>query len=181
MLQPTLTKNDKKAYWLIGIFSVVVFVAVSALTKITLNVELPFDKHIFGKINAILNSLVSICLVYALVQVKQKNYIGHKKTMMTAMVLSILFLVSYIAHHLFAGETKFGGEGTVRIVYLILLATHIVLAGGILPFILFSAYRGMTAEFDKHRKLVKYTWPLWFYVSVTGVIVYFMISPYYQP
>jgi putative membrane protein len=114
--------------------------------------------------------------------------------MLAAMVLSICFLVSYICHHLFAGETRFGdinhdgllsdGEktaaGPMRMVYYILLGTHIPLAGIILPFILFSAYRALTGEFDKHKKLVRITWPIWFYVAVTGVIVYWMISPYYS-
>jgi putative membrane protein len=93
--------------------------------------------------------------------------------------LSVAFLVSYIAHHLLAGETKFGGTGAIRYVYFILLSTHILLAAVILPFILFTAYRGLTGEYEKHRKLAKYTWPLWLYVAITGPLVYLMISPYY--
>jgi putative membrane protein len=110
------------------------------------------------------------------------------------MVLSILFLVSYICHHLFAGETRFGDlnhdgiisddekttAGSMRMVYYILLITHIPLAGIILPFILFTAYRGLIAEYPRHKKLARITWPIWFYVAVTGVIVYWMISPYYS-
>jgi putative membrane protein len=88
-------------------------------------------------------------------------------------------LVFYIAHHLFAGETKFGGVGTIRLVYFIILATHILLAGIILPFILFTAYRALTGEFEKHKKLARYTWPLWLYVAITGPVVYLFISPYY--
>ena len=99
--------------------------------------------------------------------------------MLTAMVLSILFLLSYIAHHLLAGDTKFGGTGTIRYIYYFVLGTHIPLAALVLPFILFTAYRGLTADFPSHRKLARITWPVWFYVSVTGVIVYLMISPYY--
>jgi putative membrane protein len=94
--------------------------------------------------------------------------------------LSVAFLVSYILHHLLAGETRFGGEGTIRIVYLVILLTHIFLAAVVLPFILFTAYRGLTAEFGLHRKLGKIVWPIWFYVAVTGPVVYFLISPYYQ-
>jgi putative membrane protein len=100
--------------------------------------------------------------------------------MLGALVLSILFLVSYIAHHLLAGDTKFGGEGMIRIIYLIILSTHIMLAAVILPFILFTTYRAMIAEFPAHKKLAKITWPLWFYVAVTGPVVYLMISPYYH-
>jgi putative membrane protein len=99
--------------------------------------------------------------------------------MMSAMILSVLFLVSYIAHHLLSGNTTFGGTGAIRHVYFFILITHIFLAAVILPFILFTAYRGLTAEYPAHRKLARITWPIWFYVSVTGVVVYLMISPYY--
>ena len=194
MLEPILKKNDKQAKLLIGVFSVVVFVAVSILTKFTLSVELPFDKHIFALANAIINATVAILLVAALVAVKQKKYALHKNIMLTALVLSVLFLVSYIAHHLLAGETKFGDTdhdglvsiaeqavvGNLRAFYFILLFTHIFLAATSLPFILFTAYRGLTSEFEDHKKIARRIWPIWFYVAVTGPLVYLMISPYYS-
>lgn len=180
MLQATLKKNDVKAKWLIGIFSFVVFAVIVALGKIKLEVNLGFDVHLFAIANAIINTLVATLLVAALVAVKQQKYLLHKKLMLAALVLSLLFLVSYIAHHLFGGETKYGGEGFVRTLYFIILSTHIFLAAVILPFILFTTYRAMIAEFPAHKKLAKITWPLWFYVAVTGPIVYLMISPYYQ-
>lgn len=113
--------------------------------------------------------------------------------MLAAMVLSVLFLVSYICHHLLAGETMYGetdgikglsdtekaAAGSGRTVYLLILITHIPLAGLALPFILFAAYRALAGEYEKHKKLVRIIWPVWFYVAVTGVIVYLMISPYY--
>lgn len=99
--------------------------------------------------------------------------------MLTTMGLSLLFLISYICHHLFAGETSFGGEGTIRYVYYFILITHIILAAIILPFILFTAYRALIGENERHRKLAKITWPIWFYVAVTGPVVYLLISPYY--
>lgn len=179
MLKAMLTKNDKKAGWLIGIFSVVVFAAVVALGKINLDIKVDFNVHIFAKINAIINSTVSVLLLAALIAVKRKNYEWHKRLMMTAMVLSIFFLISYIAHHLLAGDTKFGGVGTIRYIYFFILITHIFLAAIILPFILFTAYRAMIAEYPKHKKLARITWPIWFYVAVTGVVVYLLISPYY--
>jgi putative membrane protein len=194
MLAPSIQKNDKKAKLLIGIFSVVVFVAVTFLSKFSLEVELPFDKHIFALINAILNTCVSILLVVALIAVKKSNYQLHKSLMLLAMFLSVLFLVTYIAHHLFAGEAKFGDanfDGTVdtmeqalvgntRPFYLILLSTHIVLAATSLPFILFTAYRGLTGEYALHKNLAKRMWPIWFYVAATGPLVYWMIKPYYN-
>jgi putative membrane protein len=194
MLSASITKNDKKAYWLIGIFSVVVFLAVSVLTKIKLEVDLGFDVHLFAAFNAFVNATIAVLLVAALVAVKNGKYLLHKKIMMAALVLSILFLVSYIAHHLLAGEAKFGDAdhdgtvteiekaavGSMRVVYYIILITHIILAALILPFILFTAYRALTTEFSLHKKLAKITWPLWFYVAVTGPIVYWMIKPFYS-
>lgn len=194
MLKPSISKNDRMANWLIGIFSLVVFLVVVVLSKFKLDVALGFDVHIFATINAFVNATIAVVLVAALIAVKKKNYELHKKFMMTALVLSILFLLSYIAHHLLAGEAKFGdvnhdgvvddaeklAAGSMRMVYLVILATHIILAAVILPFILFTAYRGLTGEFPAHKKIARITWPLWFYVAVTGPVVYFMISPYYN-
>ncbi|HEX4875707.1 MAG TPA: DUF420 domain-containing protein [Chitinophagaceae bacterium] len=193
MLNPAWKKNDKKAKWLIFTFSAIVFAAVVALGRVKLDVQLGFDVHIFATINAVINSMVAVLLLAALIAVKGGKYRLHKQLMLTAMVLSILFLVSYICHHLLAGDTRFGdvnqdglvdevekaAVGSSRMIYYIILGTHIPLAGIILPFILFSAYRALTGEFDKHKKLVRITWPVWLYVAVTGVVVYWMISPYY--
>ena len=180
MLQPTIQKNDALAYVLIGILSVIVFAAVVMLKKVHLQVEVGFDVHVFAAINAVINSMVSVLLIAALVFVKQKKYTLHKKAMLAAMVLSVLFLVSYIAHHLLSGSTVYGGVGAVKYFYLFILITHIILAGIILPFILLTVYRGLTSEFNMHKKIARITFPIWLYVSITGVIVYLMISPYYN-
>ena len=194
MLSPAWKKNDKKAKLLIFTFSAIVFAAVVALGRVKLDVQVGFDVHIFAAVNAVINSMVAVLLLVALIAVKSRKYQLHKQLMLAAMVLSILFLVSYICHHLLAGETRFGdvnhdglvdeveraAVGSSRMIYYIILGTHIPLAGIILPFILFSAYRALTGEFDKHKKLVRITWPVWFYVAVTGVVVYLMISPYYH-
>jgi putative membrane protein len=194
MMEAVWKKNDRKARILIFSFSTVVFAAVMVLGRVKLDVNPGFDVHLFAKANAIINSCVAVLLVIALIAVKSKNYTLHRNLMMTAMFLSVLFLASYICHHLFAGETRFGdlnhdgivtelekaAVGSSRMIYYILLGTHIPLAGIILPFILFSAYRALTGEFDKHKKLVRITWPVWFYVAVSGVLVYWMISPYYN-
>lgn len=179
MLPASIKKNDKRASLLIFIFSVVVFVAVVFLSRVKLDVELPFNVHLFAKVNAIINSLVSLLLVVGLIAVKNAKYQLHRNIMMTAMVLSLLFLVSYICHHLFSESTSYGGEGFAKTLYYIILITHIILAAVILPFILYTSYRALVAEWPAHRKLAKITWPIWFYVSITGVIVYLMISPYY--
>ena len=193
MLPPVLTKNDKNARILIGIFSLLVFAVVTALSRFRLNINPGFDVHIFAKLNAIINSIVSMLLIAGLIAIKSGRYRLHKGIMLTALILSVIFLLSYICHHLFAGESRFGDinhdgilsesekqqAGGMRTVYLIILSTHIPLAGIILPFVLFTAYRALIAEWPAHRKLAKITWPIWLYVSVTGVIVYWMISPYY--
>ena len=193
MLKPVWKKNDKKASGLIITFSVIVFSAVVLLSKVKVDVELGFDIHFFALINAMINSWVAVLLILALLAVKKKKYETHKKLMLIAMSLSILFLLSYICHHLFAGDTKYGdinhdgivsaveksAAGTLRIIYFIILASHIPLAGLILPFILFTAYRALIGEYSEHKKLARITWPVWFYVAVTGVIVYVLISPYY--
>jgi putative membrane protein len=193
MLQPSLQKNDKKANQFIIAVSVIVFLAVTALGRFTVDVQLPFDKHIFALINAIINSCVAVLLIVGIITVKQKNYSLHKNIMLAAMALSILFLVSYICHHLFTNPTKYGDVnhdmqidatekaalGISYYVYYIMLFTHIILAGIILPFILYSAYRALIGEYTKHKKLVRYTFPLWLYVAITGVLIYVMIQPYY--
>lgn len=193
MLPPVLAKNDKQANWLILIFSFVVFAAVVLLSRIKLDVDLGFNVHFFAEMNAVINSMVTLLLLAGLAVVRQGKYLLHKRIMITALVLSVIFLVSYICHHLFAGETRFGDinhdgllseeekllAGPKRNIYFIILATHIPLAGIILPFVLYTAYRALTGEWSKHKKLARYTWPVWLYVSVTGVLVYLLISPYY--
>ncbi|MBS1645258.1 MAG: DUF420 domain-containing protein [Bacteroidetes bacterium] len=193
--KPLLTRNDRKAKWLIIAFSVVIFGVVSALGRLPrLQVDLGFDIHLFAAANAVINSIVTVLLVLAFYFVKVKNFSAHRNVLLAAMMLSVLFLISYIAHHLLAGEARFGdvnhdglvsvaeksAVGMKRLVYFVILSTHILLASIILPFILFTAYRGLSGDYQRHKKLARYTWPVWLYVSATGPIVYLMISPYYS-
>lgn len=175
-----IKKNDKLARVLIGVVSFVVFAAVVFLSRVKITADLGFDVHVFAKINAVINSMVSVLLLAGLIAVKQGKLAVHRNIMITAIILSAIFLVSYICHHLFAGDTKFGGTGLIRPIYFFILVTHILLAAIILPFILFTAYRALVAEFPQHKKLARITWPIWFYVATTGVIVYLLISPYYS-
>jgi putative membrane protein len=182
-LQASMEKNDRKAYLFTFLVSAVVFIAVVILGKVELKVDLGFDVHLFARANALINTFVALLLLSGLWAAKDKRYATHKKLMLWAIGLSVLFLLSYICHHLFAGSTEFGNENTggiTKSIYYFILFTHIPLAGIILPFILISSYRALIGEYEKHKKLVKFTWPLWFYVAVTGVIVYLMISPYYS-
>lgn len=194
LLQPALRKNDKLATLLIIIFSCVVFAAVSFLTQIKFNIDIGFNVHIFALANAVINSIIAALLLFALIAVKNKKFLLHKKLMLSALILSVIFLVSYILHHLLAGEAIYGDinhDGILsdaeklavsgsRPFYLIILLTHIFLAAIILPFILFTAYRALIAEYPRHIKLARITWPLWFYVAITGPVVYWMIHPYYR-
>jgi putative membrane protein len=192
--QPVLRKNDKKAIVFILLFSAIAFAAISILSKASIQSNPGFDVHIFALINAVINSIVAILLLLALLAVKKRNYMLHKRIMLAALVLSVIFLVSYIAHHLLAGEAVYGDAnhdgllsdaermavGGSRSVYLIILLSHIFLAGIMLPFILFTAYRALIAEYPKHKKLARITWPLWLYIAVTGPVIYWMIHPYYR-
>jgi len=193
MLPAVLKKNDKKAHILIWVFSAVVFALILYTEKIKLDVDLPFNPHVFATLSAAVNSAVSVLLVLALLAVKQCKYELHKKLMMVTMVLSIFFLLFYVAHHLFSGPTLYGDldhdgivstmeiatAGITRTIYRVLISTHIVLAGIIMPFVLYTAYRALIGEYSVHRKIARWTFPIWLYVAVTGVIVYLMISKYY--
>jgi putative membrane protein len=193
MLPPLLAKDDRQAKWLIGVVSLVIFTAIVILSRVKLDVDLGFDVHVFALINAFINTIVSTLLVAGLIAIRRKKYLLHKRIMLTAIILSILFLLSYISHHLLAGDTRFGdinhdnnvdpsellAVGNTRRIYFVILITHIFLAAIILPFILFTSYRALIAEWPQHRKIARITWPVWLYVSITGVVVYLMISPYY--
>lgn len=183
-LRPSLKRNDKLALWLIISFSIVVFLVVSALHPLNKVLgfhsgDFSFDVHIFAAANAVINTLVTVLLLAAYYLVRRKRYRAHRNTMYAAMIMSIVFLVSYITHHILSGDTHYGGTGMVRRIYFALLYSHILLAAVILPFILYTAYRGMTGDYGRHKKLSRWTFPLWLYVSITGPVVYLMISPYY--
>ena len=176
---PALKLPEPRAKRLIWTFSGIVFLAVVVLGRVQVPAPDGLDIHVFARLNAVLNSLVSLLLLAGLFTAKARNWTAHRGVMLTAMALSVLFLVSYIAHHLFAGETSFGGQGAIRVVYYVVLVTHIVLAATSLPFILTTAYRALSGAYPAHRKLARRVWPVWFYVSVSGVVVYLLISPYY--
>lgn len=188
-----LQKNDRKARIIIYSFSVFIFLAVTGLERVTLDVDLGFDPHVLGMVNAVINSIVAVLLLAGLFAAKSRKLVLHRNIMFLAMGLSILFLLTYITHQVFGGPTLYGdadhngvvdaaektAAGSMRYVYYLLLGTHIILAGVSLPFILFTAYRALISENAEHRKIAKKTWPMWFYVAVSGPLVYLMISPFY--
>lgn len=137
------------------------------------------DLTILPFLNAVFNSFTFVFLVAALVMIKQKNIKLHKRFILAAFATTALFLVSYVTYHGLAESTVFGGEGTIRYVYYFILLTHIVLSAAIVPLALITVARGLNMKVEKHRKIARWTMPIWLYVSLTGVLVYIMISPYY--
>lgn len=131
-------------------------------------------------IYATINGLTAVVLFTAVWAVKNGKRKLHENLMKFAIGLSIAFLAMYVAYHMTADSTKFGGEGVVKYVYFFILLTHIVLSVIIIPFVLVTYVRALAERFDKHKKLARITYPMWLYVAVTGVIVYLMISPYYS-
>ncbi len=144
-------------------------------------------------VHAIINSLTVLTLLFALVAIKKGNIAIHRAFMFASLYLGVLFLVSYILYHSNVPSVKFGDvnhdgvvdgfekaeAGTIRTVYLVILASHILLSILVVPFVLFAFYYALTGQISKHKKMVKYTYPVWMYVSITGVVVYFLIKPYY--
>lgn len=130
-------------------------------------------------VHAVLNSLVAIFLVAALVMIKRKNVKNHKRFISAAMICSAAFLLCYVAYHFTTSETNFGGEGLIRYVYFSLLISHIVLAAISLPFILQTWVYGFTNQFQRHRSMAKWVFPVWLYVAVTGPVCYLLLRPYY--
>jgi len=171
------TLNEKKHTRLIWILSIVIPVAVAALFGIRIpGVErLGFLPPVYAGINA----LTALVLVTAVFQIKKGNRKNHETLMKFAIFLSVLFLVFYVVYHMTSDSTKFGGEGFIKYVYYFILTSHILLSILVIPFVLFTYLRGISGQFEEHKKIARYTFPLWLYVAVTGVIVYFMISPYY--
>lgn len=142
--------------------------------------EVTFDLTIFPRINAVLNSFTFIFLCVALYAIKKKNITVHKRFIFAAFTTTLLFCVSYLSYHYLSVETThYGGEGFMRTLYFFILITHSFLAAIIVPLALFSLIWGLTNQLEKHRKIVRWSMPIWLYVSFTGVIVYLMISPYY--
>ncbi|HQV00206.1 MAG TPA: DUF420 domain-containing protein [Bacteroidia bacterium] len=136
--------------------------------------------YILPAINAIINATCTILLLLSYYFIRQKNVTMHKRLNITTFVLSALFFICYITYHYMADETRFPVGAPYRSFYLTILASHIVLAALVLPMILISFYLGLTQKVALHKKWVRFTFPIWLYVTVTGVIVYLMLSPYYN-
>ncbi len=167
---------SKKYNRIIVVLSILIPLAVAGLFGVKLDVELPvFLPPIYAGINAI----TAVVLITAVWAVKIKNIVLHRRMMKTAIVLSALFLVFYVLYHMTSDSTSYGGEGVVKILYFFILISHILLSIVVIPFVLITFVRGITNDIERHKKIARITFPLWLYVTVSGVIVYWMISPYY--
>jgi putative membrane protein len=160
------------------ITSVIVLVLVVWMRR-PQKLDLGIDFSFLPPIHATFNALAALALVFALYFIKQKRVAAHRASIYTAMAFSALFLISYVLYHSTTPETKFGGAGTIRLVYFLLLITHVVLAAVILPFIFFTFNRAYTEQFDRHKKMARWVYPLWLYVAISGPICYLMLKPYY--
>jgi putative membrane protein len=169
----TLKTNDRFYVPLIATLSVVVPALIAVLLFGDLGgARMVGDVSFLPAMNAGINSTVSVLLISALVLIRRGNIRAHKTVMVTALVLSIFFLVSYVLYHSAHGDVKYGGTGAWKGIYLFILGTHILLSMAVVPLALFAVYRGLSNSVDKHKKIVRWAWPIWLYVSVTGVIVY---------
>ena len=159
------------------IVSVIVFIMVLMMRRIKIDVGIDFS--ILPAVHATLNSMAAVSLIFGLLAIKRRDAHRHRFWMITAIILSILFLISYVVYHFTMPETPYCHEGISRIIYFILLIAHISLAAVILPFILFTFIRAFTAQFDRHKKLARWVYPLWLFVTISGPLLYFMLKDCY--
>lgn len=178
----TLNATEKKYRVWVIILSVIIPIVVAILFGVKLkdygiDIEpLTFLPPVYASINGI----TALVLIFAVRAIKNGNRKLHERLMKTAIGLSVLFLVMYVAYHMTSDSTPYGGEGLIRYVYFFILITHIALSIIIIPLVLFTYVRALAERFDKHKKLARITFPIWLYVAITGVVVYLMISPYYM-
>jgi len=178
--EQTLPENirlEKRLNKIAYVVSAVVLILVMLMRRVKLDVGIDFS--FLPPVHATLNALAAVILVFAYIFIRRKNVLAHRRAIYAAMVCSALFLVSYVLYHFTTPETRFGGTGTVRYIYFFILITHVILAAVILPFILLTFNRAYTAQYERHRKMARWVFPLWLYVAVTGPICYLMLRPYY--
>lgn len=173
---------EKKYNKWIVVLSIAIPVVVAILFGVNLR-KLGYDVKplsFLPPIYATINGLTAIVLIVAVWAIKDGKQKLHENLMKFAIGLSVAFLAMYVAYHMTSDSTKFGGEGAIKYIYFFILITHILLSIAIIPLVLITYVRALAQKFDKHRKIAKITFPLWLYVAITGVVVYLMISPYYQ-
>lgn len=169
-------KQIKSFKRLITALSILIPVAVAALFKLKIE---GVDTSFLPPIYATINGITAVLLILAVIAIKKGNRNRHENLIKSAMICSVLFLLMYVTYHITSDSTPYGGTGIMKSVYLGILISHIVLSVVVIPFVLFSYLRAWMGDFVAHKKLVKFAFPLWLYVAVSGVVVYILISPYY--
>jgi putative membrane protein len=159
------------------ITSIAIPLVVAVLFKVKIE---GLDFSILPPIYATINGITAVFLVLALLAIKRKNRKTHEIIMKFCLALSLVFLALYVAYHMTSDSTPYGGNGIIKYLYYFILISHILLSVIVIPMVLFSYFHAWKGDFVKHKKLTRITWPIWFYVAVTGVIVYMMISPFYK-
>jgi len=186
--------RDKFYFRLIITVSAVVFLLVLFLSQLPKAENVPSFVKYLPKLNALLNGTCTLILLTSFYFIRRKKITIHKRLNITAVILSTIFLLSYVLFHSFGVETRYGDlnhdgvvdaiekaqAGNLRLVYFAILSSHIILAAIVLPLVLLSLYRGLTNQVKLHRKIVRWSFPVWLYVTASGVVVYLMISPYYN-
>jgi putative membrane protein len=172
------SQSGKEPYKkLIIALSVIIPVAVAIL----FGVKIPgYDLSFLPPIYATINGITAVLLVAAVIAIKNKKRKLHESLIKVCLLLSASFLVMYVLYHMTSDSTPYGGAGAIRYVYFVILISHILLSISIIPLVLFTYVRALAGNFERHKALAKFAFPLWLYVAVTGVVVYLMISPYYS-
>ncbi|MBL7827408.1 MAG: DUF420 domain-containing protein [Saprospiraceae bacterium] len=168
---------EKRLNRLAYVVSAVVLLLVGMMRRVKIETDIDFS--FLPPFHASLNAITAVILILAFYYVKNGRIEQHKKAIYAAMVCSALFLLSYVLYHFTTPETRFGGEGVMRIIYFFFLITHVVLAAVTLPLVLFTFNRAYTEQFDRHKKMARWVYWLWLYVAITGPICYLMLKPYY--
>ena len=157
--------------------SIIIPLAVAILFGVKID---GYDLGFLPPIYATINGITAVLLVIAVIAIKRGNRLLHERLIKTCLLLSAVFLLMYVMYHMTSESTSYGGEGAIRNVYFVILISHIVLSVIIIPFVLFTYVRALSGDYLRHKALARYTFPMWLYVAVTGVVVYLMISPYYN-
>lgn len=169
---------EKKLNIVAWILSILTFIVVISMRRIHIYTDIDFS--FLPAFHATLNGIAAILLIIALIAIKKGYALLHRKLMTSALICSVLFLISYVLYHITTPETAFCQEGSIRYLYFFFLITHVILAAVILPFILFTYIRAFTNQFERHKKMARWVFPVWLYVAITGPVLYIMLSPCYN-
>src|SRR5690625_1739604 len=172
-------RNYNTLIWILSGIAVVIILGINYTTRSTTGTILSKDFTVLPLLNAILNCFAFVFLILSLIMIKKKNIKAHRNFIFAAFIATFLFLISYLTYHAMAGSTSFGGDGIMKMIYYFVLITHIILSTALLPLSLFTLAKGLNMQVEKHRRIARWTMPISLYFSLTGVLVYLLISPYY--